>query len=88
MYSNEYIKLENTETGEIFECRPNDEFIMPEGRYKSWNEARLIDEDGLTATIFKAGEIVENEEATPKRKRRTKEEMELARTDGTNDFLQ
>lgn len=74
MKSNEYIKLENTKTGEIFECKPNSEFVMPEGTYKSWNEARLIDEDGKTATIFKAGQIVENEKAKPKRKARVKEE--------------
>lgn len=70
MKSNELIKLSEVNTGAIFECRPLEEFVMPEGIYKSWNEARLFNDAGETEVILKAGQIVDNPKIPVKRKPR------------------
>lgn len=66
MHSNELIKLEEINTGEIYQCNPNQEFKMPFGKWKSWNEARLV-ENEETVLILKAGEIIANHK--PKRRK-------------------
>jgi len=74
----ELIKLTNTDTGEVFECRPYTEFVMPTGTFKVWNEARLF-EDGKDDVFLKAGQVIEM--SKPKRTRRTREEMEEEEND-------
>ena len=56
--------MTEVDTGKSFTCNPNEEFIAPIGKYKAWNEARLINEDGTTAYILKAGQVINNEPAT------------------------
>ena len=68
MKSNELIKLSEVNTGEIFECKPLEEFVMPEGTFKSWNEARLFNDAGETEVIIKAGQIVDNPKIARKKK--------------------
>jgi len=60
MRSNELIMLEDINTGEIVKIVPNTEFDrLPIGKYKNYNEARIVDNEGKTLSVLKPGARVE-----------------------------
>ena len=84
MKSNELIKLTNVSNGEVYECKPNEEFIPPKGVFKLWGDAHITDEDNKTichlrVLDFKDGLVLPAVLFPPKPKRKAKEE--------TNDSL-
>ena len=48
MKSNELIKLTNVETGEHYECKPNQEFVPIEGVFTLWGDAHIKDDNNQT----------------------------------------
>jgi len=48
MKSNELIKLTSVDGGEDNECKPNQEFIAPKGKFKLWGDAHIKNYAGET----------------------------------------
>jgi len=48
MKSNELIKLTSVDGGQDYECKPNQEFIAPKGKFKLWGDAHIKNDAGET----------------------------------------
>ena len=86
MKSNELIKLFNVDTGESYECKPNQEFVPIKGKFKLWGDAHIKNDDNetichLRVLDFKDGaelpSILFPEPEKPQRKPREAENDEL-----------
>jgi len=65
MKSMENIKLTEDNTGEVYNCKPTQEFNLPFGEWTNWNEARLVGADGASKRLV-AGQKISNPKPTIK----------------------
>ena len=62
MKSNELIKLTSVDGGQDYECKPNQEFIAPTGKFKLWGDAHIKDDEGNTVCHLRVLDFKEGAE--------------------------
>ncbi len=84
MKSNEFIQLTNVDTGKVYKCLPNDEFIPQKGKFVLWSDAHIKNDENETVCHLRVLDFKDGAELPeclfpPKPKRKPKE--------ATNDEL-